>query len=235
VSARTFRSARPLGTTLVVLLAVNIAVLAALAVFRLLEMGLIQRAARGELVSPAEALASDDRVGAASIAFVVVLIVSGIVWLVWQHRSQANLHATRRPELSYTPAWAVGWWLIPFANLVMPFQTVRELWKASRGDEDWKRIPTWSVLGWWWASWIATAVISRVAAATFNGARSIDTVLTASRLFLLTAVLALVAAALAILVVRSIVRRQEALGSIGAGGPLPPRPDAPDRGDAPGP
>jgi uncharacterized protein DUF4328 len=98
-----------------------------------------------------------------TIVGLVVLGVTGIVWLVWQHRSQANLHAAQVGALKYTPGWAVGWWLIPFANFVKPFQTVRELWKASGGDLRW-RLDTWPLIGWWWAGWIVMAILERVAA-----------------------------------------------------------------------
>ncbi len=169
-------------------------VLAAVAVaLRLSELGLLQRAARGELVSFEEATRSDDRVGAVAIAQVVVILVTGIVWLVWQHRAQSNLHAARLRELDYTPGWVVGWWLIPFANLVKPFQTVRELWKASSGDDSWWLNTTWSLIGWWWAAWLGTTVLDRIAAAVASGAPTIDKLTSGSRLFLIGEVVSIVA------------------------------------------
>ena len=231
-----FRSARPLGTAVVVLLFVNIAVLAVLGVFRFLEMSMLGRAMRGELVTIAEALRSDDRVTAAGITAIVVLIVTGIVWVVWQYRSQANLRAVGRPNLTYTPGWAAGWWFVPFANLVMPFKTVRELWKASGRERDWIGTATWPVLGWWWAAWIAQAIAGRIAARMVDTAESVASATSASRFALLTVLFTIAAAVLAILVVRSIVARQEGLVALGLPrGPPPPRPDAADRGDGPGP
>jgi uncharacterized protein DUF4328 len=227
---RPFRSARTLGAAVVVLLAAQLAVLAVIVVLRVLEIGLLARIARGELVTPAEADRSDDRVAAAGVTWAVLLAVTGIVWLVWQHRSHANLHAARLSQLRTTPGWAVGWWLIPLANLVKPFQTVRELWKASGGEPEWWRIPTWPVIGWWWASWVATAVLGRVTATLFRDARTVDALGAASRWSLVTTAGSIVAAILAIGIVRSVVRRQEALPEVVARpAPLPPRPDAPDR------
>jgi hypothetical protein len=231
-----FRSTRSLGTAVVVLLAVNIAVLAVSAVFRVLEMGMLGRAGRGELVTIDEALGSDDRIRAVGIAWIVLLILTGIVWLVWQHRSHTNLRAVGRRNLRFTPGWAVGWWFVPFANLVMPFQTVRELWKASGRDFDWGRTRTWPVLGWWWAIWIGANVVGRIAAAMFDGADGVAELTSASRMAMLTVVLTIAAAVLAILVVRAIVARQEGLTAISLEpGVPPPRPDIADRGDVPGP
>jgi Domain of unknown function (DUF4328) len=233
-SPRPFRSARTLGSAVVVLLAFQLAVLATIVVLRVLEIGLLARLARGELVSPAEADRSDDRIAAASITWAVLLVVTGIVWLVWQHRSHANLRAASLSGLRTTPGWAVGWWLIPFANLVKPFQTVRELWKASGGQPEWWRLPTWPVIGWWWASWIATAVLGRVAATLFRDARTVDALGAASRWSLATTAGTIVAAILAIAIVRSVVRRQEALPEVAARpAQLPPRPDVPERSGDP--
>ena len=63
----------------------------------------------------------------------MLAVVTGIVWLVWQHRSQSNLRR-QGCGLAFTPGWAVGWWLIPMANLWKPFQATRELHKASAGE-----------------------------------------------------------------------------------------------------
>ena len=144
---------------MVVLLGLNLALAAVMVVLRLSEIGLLERIGRGELVSAGEADRSDQRVAAVTITALVVLLVTGIVWLVWQHRSHANLHATRVRELEYSPGWSVGWWLIPFANFVKPFQTMRELWKASGGDRHWRQLKTWPLIGWWWAGWIGGAIL----------------------------------------------------------------------------
>ena len=81
-----FRSARKLGTVLVSVLALNLVLAAVMVVLRISEIGLLQRIGRGELVSVEEANRSDGRVAAVAIAGLVVLLITGILWLVWQHR-----------------------------------------------------------------------------------------------------------------------------------------------------
>ena len=224
-----FRSARKLGMALVALLSLSAVLAAVLVLLRFSEIGLLQRFGRGELVSAEEASRSDDRVAAVTITAFVVLVVTGIVWLVWQHRSQANLHAARLRELDYTPGWVVAWWLIPFANLVKPFQTVRELWKASSGDDPWWLNPTSPLIGWWWAAWIAALVLERAATAVFNGAATLDTLISSSRLYLAYEVVVIIAAVLAIAIVRAVIERQEGLqGRQVEDVAPPPRPDVPD-------
>jgi hypothetical protein len=218
-----------LGMWLVALLSLNVVVAAVMVVLRLSEIGLLQRIGRGELVSPGEAARSDQRVATITIVGLVVLLVTGIVWLVWQHRSQANLHAARLPELTYTPGWAVGWWLIPFANFVKPFQTVRELWKASAGDERWSQIKTWPIIGWWWAWWIGGVILDRVAANSLNQDQpTLDELVSGSRLFLGSEVVTIVTGVLAIVIVRSVLERQEGLRPLRFDAETPPpRPDVP--------
>jgi Domain of unknown function (DUF4328) len=226
---RPFRSNQALGTAVVILLGLDVVLALALVGLRLSEIDLLQRIGRGDVLTADEAARSDQRVATTSVIWLVVVVLTGIVWLVWQHRSQANLHAARLRELHYTPGWAVGWWLIPFANLVKPFQTVRELWKASGGEEEWWLSKTSPVIGWWWGSWLASAALGRVAAASFDGARTIDALISASRLFLATGVLLAIAAMLAIVIVRAVNRRQSGLPAVMAATRqvAPPRPDLP--------
>jgi hypothetical protein len=226
---RRFRSVRKLGIGLVALLGLSVVLAAVAVVLRVSEIDLLQRIRRGELVPAEEASRSDDRVAAVTITAFVVLLVTGIVWFVWQHRSQSNLHAARLRELEYTPGWAVGWWLIPFANFVKPFQTMRERWKASGGEERWRHSPTWSVIGWWWAAWILGLVLDRVASVVVGGAATLDALISGSRLFLANEMITVITAFLAIAIVRAVTERQEELRTREVDGAvLPPRPDVDD-------
>ena len=103
---------------------------------------------------------------AAMQALLVLAVIGGaIAWLIWQFRAQRNLRALGAQGLKYSPGWAVGWWFVPFANLVLPFLTVRELYKASdprRGSIDWKSRPTHPLLGFWWAAWLGWDVLVNV-------------------------------------------------------------------------
>lgn len=69
------------------------------------------------------------------LAFGVAAIV---IFLVWFYRVNKNLRRLGNDNLEFTPGWAVGWFFIPFANLVRPFQVMREVWEGSDPD----RLPT---------------------------------------------------------------------------------------------
>lgn len=71
--------------------------------FRLGEQGLLARIANLEFVSEEQATGSDARIAALAGVQILTLVVTGILWLVWQHRGQANLVAARVAGLRFTP------------------------------------------------------------------------------------------------------------------------------------
>ena len=92
---------------------------------------------------------------------VLVLPIVGLGWLLWQFRSHANLRALGPGALQYTPAWAVWWWFIPGASMVMPYLTLRELWRAADPKTvsvDWKMTGTTPLLMVWWLTFLAWGV-----------------------------------------------------------------------------
>lgn len=166
-----------------------------------------------------------------------------VVWLIWQHHATANLWARGFPGLSTTPGWAVGWWFVPFANLVLPFLSMRELDRRSTGDGREGR--SGAELGWWWAAFLLatlgpsvgflTVFASRMSGwvdAVDRGAGTIDLTPVMHELAVWTlagAVGRTVAAVLAMVVVRRITRAQEDV----VRQPLPQRPDTWGAGSLP--
>jgi hypothetical protein len=228
-SGRERRSIRGIGNALIALLVCQILALMFEAVAVLMEMSLLQRIIDGSQVTLAEATASDNRVALSVRLWLVLLVATIVVWLIWQHRAHANLRALGT-ELEYSPGWAVGFWLIPIANLWKPFQVNRELWKASGDVNDWRSQRTWPVLGWWWASWISAGVLGRVAAAARESAETPMEIRSADIVDLLSTAVVVASAVLAILLVRSVIERQDRLAAavphVPTPPPPPPRPDA---------
>ena len=185
---------------------------------------------RDGTASDLEVVRAIDRSGAVGITILVLAVVTGIVWLVWQHRSQSNLREAGIRGLAFTPGWAVGWWLIPIANLWKPFQATRELHKASAGGERWEA-PTPALLGWWWAGWIVFNVMDGVASGFFAGDDvSIGSYMVGDRFSIAGDLLSTATAVLAIIVVREVIRRQATLRSAPVfASDVPPRPDLWDR------
>jgi Ca2+/Na+ antiporter len=87
-------------------------------------------------LSETELVSLDVTVGRWTLATLLLTVVAGIVFIVWQFQYARNAVALRGP-LSLGPAWAIAGWLIPLANLVLPFMQLNSSTKAS--DPAWPR------------------------------------------------------------------------------------------------
>lgn len=85
-----------------------------------------------------------------------------IALCVWVWRAHANLRDDGRTELNYSPGWAVISLLIPGINLIVPMQTMRELWNRSHGLESWGARFSAPPVTKWWACFAPGAVIHGV-------------------------------------------------------------------------
>ncbi len=84
-----------------------------------------------------------------------------ILLLIWLYRISQNTWSMGTEDMQYTPGWSVGWFFVPLANLVMPYHVLNELWKANSSvvTGPWRRPKASPVLGFWWATWVASMVI----------------------------------------------------------------------------
>lgn len=94
-------------------------------------------------------------------ALVVVAITTIVLWCMWIHRAARNINESQTTAFSFSPAWAVGWYFIPFANLITPFGVMREIWNASVGDMDHLDMPQ-PLVTLWWLSWISSSILSNI-------------------------------------------------------------------------
>jgi len=205
-----FRSGHPLTmwiVGLITLSGVMAMVSAGLWGGHLANVGGLQRGVKGL----AEVQDSKDTALAVNSVLIWVILAAGIVWLVWQHRAHSNLSSLGVAGLKYTPGWAVGWWFIPFANVVLPFLTVRELWKASdpeSGSTEWLAQRTIPLLGFWWAGWLLTQVLFQIGRGIDRDLKTIGDLRGEAWFFIAGNLSLIVTGVLAILVVRSIDARQ---------------------------
>lgn len=132
-----------------------VCLLAVIAAIHLLSgLDLAQRATQGR-VRVGEAAAFDNDTALLASLGVVGLLVTGVVWFLWLHRAVANARALGRPT-DFTPGWAVGWWFVPLANVVRPYQILRSL-------VDELGAPTNRPVLWWWGCYLAASVFSNFA------------------------------------------------------------------------
>ncbi|HEX8335871.1 MAG TPA: DUF4328 domain-containing protein [Pyrinomonadaceae bacterium] len=212
-----FASGHGRAQVVVFLFLVFIAV-AAFSVFsNLLQLSFLSEAAEAGGVSQEAAEMNDTRQGAVWIIHLVVRLTLMVAFLLWLHRASGNMAAlgNAKSKIEYTPGWAVGSFFIPFANLFMPYRAVSEVWVKSEppvqeegGLAFAPHPPTTPVLAWW-VTWLASNFIGRAASRFGDKADTIETLQMMTWAAVLADVLSVVAAVLAVMVVRSIDRRQE--------------------------
>jgi hypothetical protein len=145
----------------------------------------------------------------------LIYLFTLVFFLIWLNRANKNLDALGVENKEFSSGWAVGWWFVPFANLLKPFQVVREIWNES--DPDFEPglnflssgnggAPT--LLTAWWAFWIVSNIAANIASRVVRDDAS-QALGAAPYLLILTAIFSLVAGMLAIKVVLGITQRQE--------------------------
>jgi hypothetical protein len=159
--------------------------------------------------------------GFAITTFVLVLITA-VVWITWQHRAHAALPALSVVGRRFTPGWVVAWWLIPVANFVMPLLTVAELWKATdpeAGPADWAARPIPALLGLWWACCLLRFPVLGAVASGIGTGQDLDALTARAGVGIASDLVMAVAAVLAIVLVRRIEerRRRKALTAAASG------------------
>jgi hypothetical protein len=112
-------------------------------------------------------LESDGSAVAASLYIVIGLcalvasLMLIVVFAIWIYRAAANVHEAEVAGFEYTPGWSVGWYFIPFANLVKPFHAMRQIWNASHGNHFDLDIGA-TVLTTWWAFWLSSNIANNI-------------------------------------------------------------------------
>lgn len=159
---------------------------------------------------------------------IVVYLATIVTFLLWLHRSYENLPAfgVRKNQLQYSSGWAVGSFFIPFASLVIPYRAIKELWRKSvPNTENFFSDPSPPpFFPLWWAVWLISNFANQI---YFRVSWRTELAPEVSSLAgLLTAFLDLLAAILALMVVREIDRQQSANEKLMPGlvSPHPPRP-----------
>jgi len=130
-----------------------------------------------------------------------------VLFLAWFHRAYSNLEpiaGSRR----HAQFWAVGSWFVPVAQFALPAFIAAEIWKASEPRA--KPSGAWPFLVWfWWASALLTGLLWIKALSDADAAASVDALVAANRLWMISSALGILSGLLSIQLVVDITRRQE--------------------------
>ena len=212
------RPTQGLATAVVILLSAQTAVLGLRALALLNRIRIVGMIARHEWVSQGSANRADSWVRGTGGIWVLLFVVTIVVWCVWQHRAHmAARELVAGMELS--AAWAVGCWFVPIVNYFSRSKRCASC-GGSLGAPAWRTQPTWSVLGWWWATWLGFNVLGSLQSTA--GGADLEAIRRSDAIGLLSVTLGIVAALLAVQIVRQVSSRLTAAGVVAAGSPRPP-------------
>ncbi len=148
--------------------------------------------------------------GLAGVGIVGTYLGLIVLFCIWHRGANRNAHALGAAAMQFTPGWCVGYWFIPFANLIRPYQTIGEIYRASAIDDGtwaFKPVPTW--IGIWWFAWLGTNILGNVEL-RMSLAEDPARAAIANTIAPFSSVLGILSAILAIRVVTSIHRLQSA-------------------------
>lgn len=146
-------------------------------------------------------------------AWAICLLTTAVLFCRWLHSAYHNVivlqpQAGRDVDgLTFTPGGAVAGFFIPFVNLWRPYRAVRELWDGSSMDESTDHAS--SVVGLWWAAWLAAQFVGRASDRMLRPDASDDLLVPGLMALTISELVWVVAAGLAIKVIRGVEERQE--------------------------
>ena len=152
--------------------------------------------------------ASDARVERVDAITLVAVLITGVVFAAWMFVGYRRLDPMRTDK-RYGNGWAIAGWIVPFANLFVPYRVVRDLWDASVGAvADRERVRTgvrrtpFPLVPLWWGCWVLATVLGLSISRTDG--QTLDDVVTVNTVAAVRFGVLVVAGALAIAVVRAV-------------------------------
>ena len=210
----------------VVALLIATALISVLSILYELEMqSLLDQIATGQPVGLAKARAADDRAALAATLSLAAFVATGAAFITWFFRAYVNTERLGARQLRATKGWSIGVWFIPFLNLIRPKQLMDDIWRASdpalpAGEvHDWQQAPIPALLNGWWAMFLIAGLVSNVGGRMLTGADTATARATAGEVSMIGDGGLIVAAVLAVFVVRAVTSRQESRASLDPGSP----------------
>ncbi len=170
----------------------------------------LPRAEQG-LVEYRDLVRFDETLTTLYLGVIAANIAAAVAWLAWLSRSIDNVPTLGVGAPSVSPRAAIGWWFVPFANLVKPYQIVADLYR--RVVRRPPAVATALLLGWWFA-FLLPRFIGRLAETAFDAADDIRELRDALLLSISGDLLTVISAVLAIRLVLDVQRGEDTLAAV---------------------
>jgi hypothetical protein len=183
------------------------------AVSDVLEISLLDRLIAGEDVSDKQLDDNDTRQGLIGLLQFVVFVVAVIVFIRWMLRAYKNVDVVARGTRRYGHGWAIGAWFVPFLNLWRPKEIINDIHRGGAG-------PDRSALLWcWWALFLISNWVANIAVRGLFKDQTVEELRNGSVATLISDLLDIPGAILAIFVAIALTRGLEARAA------APPEPE----------
>lgn len=174
------------------------------------DFGQMSLAGSGNITAEA-AEANDARQGMIGLLYLGVFIATGIIFLKWIHRANLNCHGFGASDMKFTPGWSIGYYFIPFINLVRPYQAMKEIWKVSSDPKNWQTQQGSAVLGWWWALWLISGFLGQMTFRMSMNVNSPSSLEAATMISIMSSIVEIPLILVAVTMVSRIIEKQSRL------------------------
>ncbi|MFC5213515.1 DUF4328 domain-containing protein [Streptomyces coerulescens] len=130
---------------------------------------------------------------------VIVYLPAAIAFIVWFFRMRRATGLMAPDRFRNGPGWAIGAWLIPLANLWMPYRIAVDMWGAATplpAEGERFRARLWPV-NLWWGLFVLSILVNRFAGTKYRNAETLAEIRDGVGQYMAADVLHVVAAAAA--------------------------------------
>lgn len=182
-----------------------------------LEINLLTRIEESAYYSEDEIQFNDYREAIIGLFQIIIIFITGILFIIWFYRSHCNLKALGNRYLKYGSGWAIGGFFVPILNLFRPYQVMKEIWMKSNPNVNfdvlpgskWKESNSSTLVGWWWFLFILGNILGYLPISYWAQEESINMFITGDWLSISVEIVDIVAAIITIRLINEIVRWQE--------------------------
>ena len=96
----------------------------------------------------------ETAVEATFYAFWILFLTTGIFYLRWKYRANANLQSAGKRRLKYSPFGCCGYYFLPILNFVFPMRAMHEIQSRSKANVGY-------MVYTWWTLMMLTTLVDR--------------------------------------------------------------------------
>jgi hypothetical protein len=154
--------------------------------------------------------AADMFSGLTGLGVVIMMLFVVVVLCMWIHRVNKNAQAfDHHGVMTVSPGWNVGYFFIPFANLLMPFRGLAETYRVSANPAEPTAVAIPGLMRLWWGCWLVSGVLGNISFRLSLSAETLETFKLASQINVTSFVFDMPALATLVWFVRKLTDHQQ--------------------------